>query len=268
MSGGTAQKQVRPRVWQQKPSRKVRQTQLFSYTSTNLDSRKESSEEYLSSVLHRTQQMKQRGSNTTPEGAFEDQRASNLMLIPLVWVSITGMDTSCLELSCSPWNIWCFRENQFHQIPFKASTVSFSFLKHHKNISVHSSCKLHAAKPLGTRGGFTPSSLWGDSAHHCTIMPTPHPHPPARSHRMEDMQWLQQLRGEQKHETLATSDSCPCFVPQVGRSLSTQKMLQGQTATGDLSRLPASCTSDTQAHLLQPDEAQAADVRAALTPML
>lgn len=126
MSGGTAQKQVRPRVWQQKPSRKVRQTQLFSYTSTNLDSRKESSEEYLSSVLHRTQQMKQRGSNTTPEGAFEDQRASNLMLIPLVWVSITGIDTSCLELSCSPWNIWCFRENQFHQIPFKASTVSFS----------------------------------------------------------------------------------------------------------------------------------------------
>lgn len=125
MSGGTAQKQVRPQVWQQKPSRKVRQTQLFSYTSTNLDSRKESSDENLSSVLHRTQQMKQRGSNTTPEGAFEDQRASNLMLIPLVWVSITGMDTSCLELSCSPWNIWCFRENQFHQIPFKASTVSF-----------------------------------------------------------------------------------------------------------------------------------------------
>lgn len=100
-----------------------------------------------------------------------------------------------------------------------------------------------------------------------TVLTTAPSCPPTPTPQPDHTGW-RTSRGKQKHQTLATSESCPCFVPQVGRSLSTQKMLQGQTATGDLSRLPASCTSDTRAHPLQPDEAQAADVRAALTPML
>lgn len=287
MSGGTAQKQVPPRSDSRSPPGRFGRLNCSATPAPILTQGK--------SLQKKTSPV---SSTELSKWSSEGQTHPQMACLKTKGHQIWWRDWS--ECPSLGWmhSVWgCPAVNETLDVSGEINSTKFHpklllsvslVLKHHKNICLrdkHSGAQSDPiqrtcrdamqtprSKAPGHEGGIHTllPVRWQRSPLHHHAPPQTHTHT-ARSHRMEDIQWLQQHRGNQKHDVEAppaTSDSCPCVVPQVGHSVSTQKMLQGQTATGDLSRLPASCTSDTQAHLLQPDEAQAADVRSALTPML